>query len=140
MKQYHPRTIAEQRYDELAIYTLSLGDPEFIHQYAVDAFAAQTATEQTKPVTITFALIGLYLHLEKGYTGRAVHLAHMELAKRGKDWPRFSLPQTRGTVTVIEVLHAAPGAQRNDMITIWSASVWDAYDAVHHQVQTLWYH
>jgi hypothetical protein len=30
-------------YNELAFYTLALGDPAFIHQNIVDAFAAQHA-------------------------------------------------------------------------------------------------
>jgi hypothetical protein len=34
-------------------------DPSFIHQYVVDAFAAQQADEQTKPMKLTFALVGL---------------------------------------------------------------------------------
>ena len=48
-------------YHELTAYTLSHTDPAFIHQYAVDAFAAQTADDTTKPITLAFALMGLYL-------------------------------------------------------------------------------
>ena len=48
-------------YHELSAYTLSHPDPSFIHQYVVDAFAAQTADENTKPIALTFALVGLYL-------------------------------------------------------------------------------
>jgi hypothetical protein len=35
----------QEQYNELAFYTLAHSDPGFIHQNAVDAFAAQTATE-----------------------------------------------------------------------------------------------
>lgn len=34
--------------NELSYYTLSHGDPSFIHQYIVDAFAAQHADENPK--------------------------------------------------------------------------------------------
>lgn len=56
----------QEHYNELAFYSLAHSDPGFIHQNIVDAFAAQTATEQDKPIKITFALLGLYLCVEKG--------------------------------------------------------------------------
>ena len=89
----------QELYNELACYTLSLADPEFIHQHIVDAFGAQRTDENTKPIGIAFALAGLYLYLEKNYTGRQVQLAHMKMAKRRKKWPKLELPQNRGDVT-----------------------------------------
>ncbi len=65
---------AQASYNELSYYTLALRDPAFIHQHIVDAFAAQTADEHTRPIKLTFALAGLYLHVEKGFTGRQVQL------------------------------------------------------------------
>lgn len=122
-------------YDQLSYYTLSLRDPEFIHQYAVDAFAAQHADEFTKPITIAFALMGLCLHLEKQYTGRMVQLAHMELAKKNRPLPTFMLPVQRGSITVADVLCTEPGEERKSAINEWSASVWDAYKDSHAQVR-----
>ena len=46
-------------YDELQCYTLARGDLAFIHQHVVDAWAAQHADERTKPIGLTFALVGL---------------------------------------------------------------------------------
>lgn len=86
----------QEAYDEVRYYSLSLGDPEFIHQHVVDAFTAQCADEHTKPIAITFALVGLYLHVEKGLTGRQVQRAHMELARTKRTWPAFTLPTDRG--------------------------------------------
>lgn len=51
-------------YDELCAYTLTRGDPGFIHQHVVDAFTAQHADETTEPITLTFALVGLYPRVE----------------------------------------------------------------------------
>ena len=71
----------QEQYNELAYYTLSHNDSRFIHQHIVDAFTAQTANESTKPIALFFSLAGLYLFLEKNYSGRQVQLANMEMAK-----------------------------------------------------------
>jgi hypothetical protein len=65
--------------NELQGYTLMLRDEAFIHQNVVDAWMAQHANETTKPIGLTFALIGLYLHIERGFSGRQVQRAHMTL-------------------------------------------------------------
>ena len=54
-----------ETYHELCACTLTHPDPSFIHQYAVDAFAAQYADHDTKPITLAFALVGLYLCTER---------------------------------------------------------------------------
>lgn len=66
-------TEEQQMYNQLAFYTLSHPDKIFfIHQLVVDAYTAQHADAQTKPIAITFALAGLYLVVEKNYTGKQV--------------------------------------------------------------------
>ena len=68
-------------YDKLSFYTLNHPDPNFfIHQLVVDAYAAQHTKEGQKPIKTAFALIGLYLFCERGYTGKEVQNAHMWLA------------------------------------------------------------
>jgi hypothetical protein len=130
--------ISEQAlYDELSYYTLAHPSPAFIHQHIVDAFAAQTADKETKPIKITFALVGLYLYLEKQYTGKMVQQAHMVLAKYRKDWPHFSLPKDRGRIRVAAVLASRVGKQRDDMIRKWCVSVWEAYEESHEKVAAL---
>ena len=114
-------------YYELSCYTLAHGHPSFIHQHVVDAFAAQEADENTKPIALTFALAGLYLHVEKRQTGRQVQLAHMKMAQRKRQWPAFSLPRERGTITAVDVLRAAPGEERDRAIDSWCAAFWDAF-------------
>lgn len=119
----------QEAYNELAYYTLSHKDPAFIHQHVVDAFAAQYADESTKLIKILFALIGLYLYLEKGYTGKQVQLAHMQIAKEKKDWPKIKLPEERGNITVFDVVNINPGEERDRMIKKWCQSVWEAYSS-----------
>jgi Family of unknown function (DUF5946) len=116
-----------ETYHELCCYTLAHGDPAFIHQHVVDAFCAQRADETTKPIAITFALVGLYLHVEHGLSGRQVQRAHMQLAKQKRAWPAFALPRERGPMTVADVMAAPPGAERDAAIERWCASVWSAF-------------
>lgn len=117
----------EAAYHEICAYTLTRGDATFIHQHVVDAWAAQQATPASKPIHVCFAVLGLYLHAEHGFTGRAVQLAHMQLARTPEPWPVGPLPAHRGDITAPQVLAAPPGAERDAMISAWAKSVWSAY-------------
>jgi hypothetical protein len=132
-----PRYLDQEFYDELSLYTLTHPDPAFIHQYVVDAFAAQQADAHTKPITLTFALVGLYLHVERNVTGKSVQRAHTLLARHRRQWPTFPLPVDRGAITVSDVVAVPPGLDRDAMIDRWSASVWQAYRGSRDQVLAL---
>jgi hypothetical protein len=127
----------QDAYDELCCYTLAHGDRAFIHQYVVDAFAAQNAHEQTKPIALTFALVGLYLHIEKQFSGRQVQRTHMNLARTKRSWPVFPLPKDRGVITAATVKAAPAGPDRNHAIDAWCTSVWQAFHESHQQVADL---
>jgi hypothetical protein len=117
----------EDAYHQLCAYTLTRGDAAFIHQHVVDAYAAQHANERTKPITITFALIGLYLLAEHGTSGRQVQRVHMQLGRQKHGWPVFGLPKDRGAMTAIDVLGAPVGSERDRAIHDWCRSVWTAF-------------
>jgi len=119
--------INQEAYNELSYYTLAHGGPEFIHQHIVDAYGAQTWSEKDKPIRIAFALVGLNLYIEKQFTGRQVQRAHMQLAQKKQAWPVFTVPVRRGEITVRNVLAAAAGAERDEMIRRWCESVWNAF-------------
>jgi hypothetical protein len=123
-----------QTYLDLSLYTLSHKSKDFIHQHIVDAYTAQTVDEQTKPIALVYALAGLYLHLVKNYSGRQVQLAHIEMSKKNKVFDKIILPENRGQITVVDVLGAPEGFQRDDMIHKWCISVWDAYSNEHNKV------
>jgi hypothetical protein len=132
---------AEQEgYNQLTAWTLSLRDREFIHQHVVDVWALQHADEHSKAIAAPFTLLGMYLHLEKGYTGKEVQIAHMLLGQphgRGpgrKQWPRFALPKDRGRMTVLDVM-AVPESERKKAIDRWCRSVWDACRDIQQQVR-----
>ncbi len=131
-------TSQREEFNELSFYTL--GHPDmiyFIHQHCVDAFQAQSADKDTKPIGLVFSLIGLYLFIEKGYSGRQVQKAHMKLAQNKKIWPQLPLPTRRGTITVSSVLKSEPGQERDRMISEWCTSVWNAYENWHSTIAAL---
>jgi hypothetical protein len=117
----------DEAYEQICYYTLSLQDEDFIHQNVFDAFAAQTTTDADKPIKLFFALVGLYLYVEKGFNGRRVQRVHMEIARSASNWPRFELPENRGSVTALDVVRADPGAERDQMIDRWCRAVWGEY-------------
>lgn len=137
VKQQPSIASTQDPYNELAFYTLAHPSPSFIHQHVVDAYAVQKADENTKPIAIVFGLIGLYLHVEKNFTGKQVQKAHMQLAKRRKQWFRPRLPENRGAIVIAHVLAAAAGAQRDAMIHDWCVSVWEACKETRPQIAEL---
>jgi hypothetical protein len=112
-------------YDEVYVYTMDR--PGFLLQHVVDAYAVQTADENTKRIAVIFGLVGLYLHVERQFSGHQVQKVHMELGRRKREWPPFDLPADRGKMTVSDVLAAAPGAARDLALEEWCRSVWIAF-------------
>lgn len=117
----------QELFHELSFYTLEQPRPPFIHQIALDTFTAQCADAATRPQALMFALAGLYLHTERGYSGLAVQKLHMQLARKRRQYPGLALPPMRGTMRVADVLAVTPGPTRDAAIEQWCASVWAAY-------------
>src|SRR6266700_6488680 len=132
-------------FHEMSFYTLAHTDSAFLHQNAVDAFTAQQADLTTKPIAVVFALVGLYLHVEKQFTGRQVQKVHMQLANRRKGWTMPPLPpergserdSARGSIRVADVLAASPGPARDAMIHRWCETVWEAFHASRAEIAQL---
>jgi hypothetical protein len=112
-------------YHELYAYTM--GRPKFILQHVVDANMAQKASAASKPIGVIFALAGLYLHLERGFTGAQVQQAHKILGERKREWPAIPLPDRRGAITPGDVMAAPEGAERDAAINRWCQSVWNEF-------------
>jgi hypothetical protein len=124
--------------NELSYYTLAHGDARFIHQHLVDAYGAQHVRRQSKStIGAAFALAGLYLTVERGFTGRQVQKMHMLMASKSKEWPRFAPPADVGPLTVADVLALEPGPARDDKLMQWCASIWGAWSGEHGQVREM---
>ena len=113
--------------NELSYYTLAHGDRAFIHQHVVDAYGAQHIRPSTSTIGAAFALTGLYLAVERGFTGRQVQQMHMVMAGASKQWPRFDPPQQVGPLTVADVVATEAGPKRDATIMRWCASIWAAW-------------
>lgn len=127
-------------YGELTASNMERIDPFFYHQLCVDAYGAQHAGQPAKPITAVFALVGLYLAVERGFTGRQVQKAHMELAgKAGKgfDWPRLDPPQRTWEMTVSDVCKAETGKKREEAIRKWAEAVWKSWAPQHDRIRAL---
>lgn len=125
----------EMAYDLLTIDTLHHADEHFVHQFVVDIYTAQTATSETKPITIAMALVGLYLHVEHHFSGRQVQEVHMQLASLQPEWPAVTAPEARGSITASMVMKQPHGEKRNHMIDLWAAAVWFAWKDSHQTIK-----
>jgi hypothetical protein len=122
-----PLSRCKELINELSLYTLSLQDEWFIHQLVVDTYAAQHVTSDQKPIAGSFALIGLYLVYEKGFTGKQVQRVHMQIARKQKIWPKFIASTTKWELTVEDVMKTPVGEKRDEMIRKWGKSVWQIW-------------
>ena len=115
-------------YDELYAYTM--GRKNFILQHVVDANIAQRAAAvNPPPIGVIFSLAGLYLHVEKGFTGTQVQNAHRIMGKVKRSWPSVIWPTQRGDMTAADVLAVPAGPARDEAIDEWCTQVWAAFRA-----------
>ena len=123
-------------YDELYAYTM--GRKNFILQHVVDAHKAQTAiAKNPSSIGVIFSLAGLYLHVEKGFTGTQVQNAHKVMGKVKRSWPDVIWPNERGDMTAATVLAIPVGQARDDGIDEWCRQVWSAFSANRGMVASL---
>lgn len=134
--QFNASCACRKLYFQLSVFTLQEHDSYFIHQLAVDAYTAQHSGENTKPIGTAFALIGLYLVFEKGYSGKEVQAVHILLGKRSKVWPHFLRPAEKADFTVKDVVNC-PDNLKNKMIKKWAESVWSIWKADYKMVEKL---
>ena len=112
-------------YCELSGYSLSRGYEPFVHQHVVDAYGLLHGKPTASNIGVAFTLVGLYLAVEKGFSGRDVQRAHMQLARQRKQWPLFDRPAPYASMTVADVMQEEPGDARDAAILRWAAAVWD---------------
>lgn len=106
------------------------------HQLTVDAYGAQHTGPRTRTITTAFALNGLYLVLERGFSGTHAREAHGYLAETVPEWPRFAPPSgpPAYAVTVLDVALAGSPEEHRDLLMRWGGCAWDAWRHVHAEV------
>lgn len=127
--------VVRAAYDEIYVY--AMGRPGFILQHVIDAYAVQTAAENPAAIGLVFGLAGLYLHVEKQFSGRQVQQAHQKLGARKRLWPVVVFPEARGHLTACDVLAAPAGRERDAAIEEWCRSVWGAFSHNRRTIVTL---
>ena len=123
--------------NELSYYTLAHRDPRFIHQHLVDAYGAQHLRTSRSTIGAAFALAGLYLAVDRGFSGRQVQKMHVLMASRSKQWPRFVAPPGVGPMTVADVLAVEAGPDRDQALMEWCRTVWKAWAGDHERVRAM---
>ena len=102
-----------------------------------NAYGAQHVRQSKSTIGAAFALAGLYLAIERGFSGRQVQKMHMRMARKSKEWPRFIQPQDVGPLTVADVLAVPPGPRRDEKLMDWCASVWGGWSPQHGRVSEM---
>jgi len=130
--ELHPRSNASeacwQLFGEVAAYQLGhLTTLGRVHQLMVDAYGAQHAGASASRKGVAFALIGLRLSLEQGWSGDEIRDAHRYLAAASKPWPEFAPPSHGAWMTVADVAKATSPEAHARSVHGWAASVWAAW-------------
>ena len=127
--------VCRDLYNELSYYSLTHRDKDyFVHQHVVDAYGAQHASKEDKPMKIAFALIGLCLLVNYKYTGRQIQKAHVELAKTRRVWPLFKAPEKKANINISDILLTKTYSSRDALIKEWATAVWKTWENQHQAV------
>lgn len=121
-------------FGRLTAYDLEQEGEDFRHQVAVDAYAAQHPGHPAKPITLWFALAGLYQALDEGWSGRQVQVAHQRLSRLDKVGPELPEPSRAARTTAADVMAAPGGGPRDAAMTAWAEDVWQSWASRHSQV------
>ena len=124
-------------YLDLSAYNAERARSDFLHQEAVDAYAAQHPGPPAKPISLWFALVGLHLAIDGGRSGRRDQRAHTRLARQRRVWHPLPPPADLTGMTAADVLHHTPGDDRDAAILRWAGQVWARWAFVHETIESL---
>ncbi len=127
--RFHASGECYGQYLKLIAYTLQQDRQSFIHQLAVDTYAAQHSGSKIKPIGLTYALIGLCLVVEHHFSGLQVQKVHKAIPRQG--WELLPFPDHKWTMTVCDVLEAKPGQDRDQKIKEWVTAGWNGWEPHH---------
>jgi hypothetical protein len=116
------------------ILTLEYSNPDYgaVHLLSVDAYVLQHS-ERHGPRSNAFHLIRLGWLLEKKGDPR-IGRGSVRLKSVLRDYRNFPFlppPESRGAMTVADVVDAAGPEEHGERVRRWARSVWDAWYAYH---------
>ena len=101
-------------------------------QLTIDTYGAQHAGGATPPIRVAYALAGLWLAIEHGFSGEEVRAVHRRMGHPTGSWPAFDAPPPdRDWMTVVDVAevgvrqHSESGHAR--AAQRWAEEVWAAW-------------
>jgi hypothetical protein len=101
------------------------------HQLTVDAYGAQHAGPPTGYVYVSYSLVGLYLALERGWSGTDIRALHQRMGHPDPSWPLFQRPLLTAGVTIADVAEAGArvGSVEGHAASVerWAKSVWSSW-------------
>jgi len=106
-----------------------------LHQLTVDTYAAQHPGPNVPAIAVPFALVGLHLTLDEGWSGLAVRGAHGWLAEHHRSWPAFEPPDGFGALTADRVARAGSAEAHAHLVESWATATWAAWAAQHSRVR-----
>ena len=109
-----------------------------IHRLTVDAYAAQhPGTPSPQSIgSVGVHLVRLHLQLERGLPHDRANAAMLGISSRLKgDFVWLDPPANLGEVTVLDVLDARDPEEHMELVRVWAASVWAAWEAHHATVR-----
>ena len=114
-------------------------DPRYfrVHRVTVDAYAAQHPGQASRRSiqSVAVHLIGLYAVLQLGHNNRRATEAVRKAADSSDRFVWLEPPDSRGTVTVLDVAAALNPAEHQSVVLRWAHSIWDSWKANHQTVQ-----
>ncbi|MFD1720747.1 DUF5946 family protein [Amnibacterium endophyticum] len=102
------------------------------HQMTADAYTAQHAGGATPLLRVGYALAGLWLSIEHGFSGEDVRSIHRRMGRPTAAWPVFEPPRPpQRWLTVVDVAEAGV-RQRSERghakaVSAWAESVWETW-------------
>lgn len=104
-------------------------------QLTADAYAAQHAGGDAPLMRTGYALAGLWLSIEHGFSGEDVRSIHRRMGRPTAAWPMFEAPvPPQPWLTVVDVAEAGvrvPSDRGHAMaVDAWAESVWETWQRV----------
>jgi hypothetical protein len=102
------------------------------HQLTVDAYGAQHTGGSTPRIRVVYALTGLWLALEHGFSGEDVRAVQRRIGEPAAGWPTFAPPPAgQSWTTVVDVAQAGvrigSNAGHAHAVQRWAEDVWGVW-------------